>query len=185
MPVSEQTYHRVALEDPERHWELRDGLLREKPAMSWEHHDLMSYLGIRLGERLDPRAFRVHINSTRLRRTPETYFVPDVCVIPASLFQVRRAANPGRLEIYDEPMPLVAEVWSPSTGDYDVDAKIPQYRQRGDLEIWRLHPYQRTLTAWRRQPDDTYTITEYRGGIVRPVALPDVAIDLDALFDFR
>jgi Uma2 family endonuclease len=54
------------------------------------------------------------------------------------------------LEIYDEPLPLVAEVWSPSTGGYDVLAKLPEYRRRGDTEIWLLHPYERTLTAWRR-----------------------------------
>ena len=33
----------------------------------------------------------------------------------------QRAERAGRLEVYDDPMPLVVEVWSPSTGDYDVD----------------------------------------------------------------
>ena len=77
----------------------------------------------------------------------------------------------------------MVEVWSPSTGDYDVDAKLPVYQQRGDREIWRIHPYERTLTSWLRQPDGSYQETLHRGGIVALVALPGVTIDLDELFD--
>jgi Uma2 family endonuclease len=76
----------------------------------------------------------------------------------------------------------VVEVWSPSTGGYDIDAKIPEYRRRGDLEIWRLHPFEKTLAAWRRQPDGSYTELILQGGTVQAVALPNVTIDLDALF---
>jgi len=90
--------------------------------------------------------------------------------------------RPGTLEYYEGPLPLVVEIWSPSTGDYDVDAKLPQYQQRGDLEIWRLHPYERTLTTWVRQPDGRYVKVVHTGGVVRPGALPNVAIDLEALF---
>jgi len=86
------------------------------------------------------------------------------------------------LAIFSDPLPLVVEVWSPSTGDYDVDAKVPVYQQRGDLEIWRIHPYDRTLTAWRRQPDGSYSESLYRGGMITPVALPGVTIDLEMLF---
>ena len=76
----------------------------------------------------------------------------------------------------------MVEVWSRSTGEYDVNTKFPEYKRRGDREIWRLHPYERTLTSWRQQPDGSYTETRFTGGIVHPVALPGVAVDLDALF---
>jgi Uma2 family endonuclease len=82
---------------------------------------------------------------------------------------------------YTEALPLVVEIWSPSTGDYDIAAKLPLYRQRGDQEIWFLHPYERTLTAWRRQPDGSYAEDFYPGGIVPVAALPGLTIDLDAL----
>ena len=62
------------------------------------------------------------------------------------------------------------------------DEKLPEYQRRGDLEIWRIHPYDRTLIAWRRRPDGSYAQTTFTGGVVHPVALPGVAIDLDALF---
>ena len=45
------------------------------------------------------------------------------------------------LAILPDPLPLVAEVWSPSTGDYDIDTTAPVYQRRGDLEIWRIHPF--------------------------------------------
>jgi Uma2 family endonuclease len=73
-------------------------------------------------------------------------------------------------------------VWSPSTGDYDVDTKIPVYQRRGDLEIWRIHPYERTVTRWVRQADGSYEETNHDGGIIPLSALSAVTIDLDALF---
>ena len=79
-------------------------------------------------------------------------------------------------------MPLVVEVWSPSTGDFDVAVKLREYQLRGDAEIWLVHPYDRTLTAWRRQTDGGYSETLYREGSIEPVALPGVRIELAALF---
>jgi Uma2 family endonuclease len=92
------------------------------------------------------------------------------------------AERPNAVEAYAEPLPLIVEVWSPSTGDYDVDSKLPEYRRRGDLEIWRIHPYEHTLTTWRRQPDGRYTETLYTSGSVQPASLPGVTIDLASLF---
>ena len=86
------------------------------------------------------------------------------------------------LEVYEEALPLVVEVWSPSTGAYDVEVKLLEYQRRGDLEIWLIHPYERTLTAWIRQPDGAYAEAIYREGVVRPSALPGVEIDLVSLF---
>ena len=86
------------------------------------------------------------------------------------------------LETYGQLLPLVVEVWSPSTGGYDVDAKFPEYRRRGDVEIWLIHPFARVLTDWRRQSDGEYAVLELRGGSVEPAALPGARIDLDALF---
>lgn len=129
---------------------------------------------------VDRASYIVRITAGHVRRSSENFYIPDVYVVPAELFRAQRGTR--RLEVYEAPLPLVVEVWSPSTGLYDVDSKLPEYQRRGDLEIWRLHPYERTLTAWRRQPDGTYTETSFAGGAVRPVALPNVVIDLDALF---
>ncbi len=182
MVLSQQTYERLALEDPDGQWELHGGRPQEKPAMTWEHNETMVLLGHFLMQQLDRDVFRVRINAGRVRRSSLNVYIPDVMVIPTAYGEGLRN-RPDTLEVFDGPLPLVVEVWSPSTGGYDVDAKLPEYQRRGDAEIWRIHPYDRTLTAWRRQPDGTYEETIFRDGIVHPTALPHVAIDLDALFD--
>ena len=181
MPVSERTYLQLALEDPNQ-WELHCGHLRRKPGMTYEHNRVASRLFFRLRQQLDEERFDVRLGMGHLRRSAESYYIPDVSVIPMELTRPLRG-RPDVLEAYDAPLPLVVEVWSPSTGEYDVDSKVPEYQRRGDLEIWRIHPFDRTLTAWRRQPDGSYAESHYTGGTVQPVALPNVTIDLDTLFD--
>lgn len=180
MPVSEKTFKQVALEDPEGHWELHCGTLRRKPGMSFEHNQMSMDLAATLLHQLDRAQFLVRVNLGHVRRSSQSYYIPDVFVFPAALSE----PFVGRhvLENYGALLPLVVEVWSPSTGDYDVETKLLEYQQRGDLEIWRLHPHEKTLTAWRRQPDGTYTETILHGGLVHPIALPGVTLDLDALF---
>ena len=48
-------------------------------------------------------------------------------------------AQPHRLDVYRDQLPMVVEVWSPSTGDCNVDDKLPEYQRRGDLESWGIH----------------------------------------------
>jgi Uma2 family endonuclease len=179
--MSEEAYRQFALGDPQGQWELYRGQLREKPGMSVEHGDVMMVLAALLHNQLDRNKFRVRAQHARLRRSADTYYVPDIAVIPTPVVQAL-LDQPGSLDAYPEPLPLVVEIWSPSTGRYDIYEKLPDYQQRGDLEIWYVHPYERTLTAWRKRPDGAYTELVYRGGIVRPESLPGVIIDLDALF---
>jgi Uma2 family endonuclease len=132
---------------------------------------------------LDLREYSVRVNTGRLRISTGTYYVSDLMVLPRSLERRRQHEAPQRLEIYDGPMPLVVEVWSPSTGDYDVEEKLREYQRRGDLEVWRIHPYERTLTSWLRQPDGSYGESLSRGGAVHPAGLPQLTIELHSLFE--
>ena len=185
IPVSEETYVRLALEDPENQWELIDGLLVEKPGMSFTHLDVVMLLGNRLAQKVDLRQYRVLINDGRLRRTSRNYLIPDVAIVPVDLLRRLREARPLGLGVFDEPMLFVAEGWSPSTGRYDVRVKIPTYKLRGDHEIWRIQPFERTVTVWLRQPNGEYSETVYHGGVIELSALPGVTVDLDALFNFE
>jgi Uma2 family endonuclease len=178
--MSEEAYQRFVLSGVEGVWELHDGRLVEKPGMTFRHGQIPMLLGHFLLSQLDRHAYQV-VSELRVRRSSATVFMPDLMVVPVAYSEEIR--NQPVLAIFSDPLPLVVEVWSPSTGDYDVDAKVPVYQQRGDLEIWRIHPYERTLTAWRRQPDGSHEETVHRGGMVTPVALPGVEIDLDELFD--
>jgi Uma2 family endonuclease len=180
MPISEKTFKQVALEDPEGHWELHCGMLRRKPGMTYEHNYAMEELNYALRRQLDPSKFEVRSNAGRVSRSPQNYYIPDVFVLPAELTEALLGHRV--LETYSAPLPLVVEIWSPSTGDFDVETRLGEYQRRGDQEIWRLHPYERTLTAWRRQPDASYLEHVQQGGTIQPIALPGVTIDLDALF---
>ena len=182
MPVSLETYERVALEDDDTTWELVCGRLRAKPIMTTEHNDLCRRLVRRLVLQLDEADYAINQDATHLRISNGNTYVPDVVVIPRAAVE-RLRARPRTFEVYDEPMPLVVEVWSPSTGVYDVAEKLREYQLRGDAEIWRLHPYERTLTAWRRQADGSYSEQVFTGGAVEPVALPGVVIVLVELFE--
>ena len=164
--MSEQEYQEVILSGLPGNWELHDGRLVEKPGMSWKHSAIASLLGVLLQNQLHLDDYRVFFES-RVRRRPATIFLPDVMVVPTAYGEAIR--DLPELAIFADPLPLVVEVWSPSTGTYDTDAKIPVYQQRSDLEIWRIHPYERTLTSWVRQADGSYPETVYRHGII-PVA---------------
>ena len=177
--ISEEAYQKFVLSGVDGSWELHDGRLVEKPAMTFRHGQIPMLLGHFLLSQLDRDAYAV-VSELRVRKTSATVFMPDLMVVPTAYSKEIR--DRPVLAIFSDPLPLVVEVWSPSTGDYDVDAKVPVYQQRGDLEIWRIHPYERTVTSWQRQPDGSYQETIHRGGIVTPVALPGVAIDLETLF---
>lgn len=70
----------------------------------------------------------------RCGRSTDTIFIPDLFVVPIDYGREFRG-RPDILAIFRDPLTLVVEIWSPSTGDYDVNAKIPEYRRRGDHEV--------------------------------------------------
>ncbi len=162
MAISMATYEQVALEDDDVVWELECGQLLPKSPMTWEHSDIIGLVHVALVTQLDLRLYAVRGNIARVLRG--------------------KREESRRLEVYDEPLPLIVEVWSPSTGGRDSGVKLQGYQERGDVETWLIHPYERTLTAWRRQPDGGYTETLIREGIVEPVALPGVRVALADLF---
>ena len=180
MGVSYATYEQVALEDGDTTWEYVCGQLREKPAMTQEHNRAASLLAYFIQTQLPIEDFEVFHNAGRLRTSAGNAFVPDVVVIPLSLAAGQRGTR--ELETYAEPVPFVAETWSKSTGAYDSQTKLPEYRARADLVIWLVHPYEKTVRSFERQADATYLERTHSGGRVSIPSLPGVSVDLDRLF---
>jgi Uma2 family endonuclease len=176
--MTEAVYREFVLSGVDGARELHDGQLVEKPGMSWKHGSTVTRLISMFHQQLDPAEFEV-FTELRIRRPAATIFLPDLMVVPTSYGEAIR--DLPVLAVFSDPLPLVVEVWSPSTGNYDVDAKLPVYKQRGDLEIWRIQSSEGTLTNWQRQPDGTYREVIHREGTIAPVALPEVSIDLGAL----
>src|SRR3954463_15325759 len=75
--LSNETYEHLALSDPDRQWELRDGVLREKPARPAAANWLAAKLSFLLLSQLDWSAYQVRTNNGRVRLPGATYFIPD------------------------------------------------------------------------------------------------------------
>ena len=183
MTVSEETYKQLALEDIHGHWELHAGRLVRKPGMTAQHADAIEALYRMLADQLPRSGFAVRGDAGRLRRPEGSYYEADVMVVPRDYVRDLREHRATELEVYTRPVPFVAEVWSPSTGRYDVTTKIPGYKERGDAEIWHLHPLEHSVTIWRRQPDGSYSASVHTGGVIELAALPGVRINIDELFE--
>ncbi len=180
MPTSVATYERVALEDREGNWELVCGQLRRKPGMTMRHNTVSRLMYNTLYDQLPRDTFDIAANSARLRLPDGSHYVPDLVVIPL-------AAKEGSwesvgLEAYAPPVPFVVEIWSPSTGDYDIESKVPGYKARGDAEIWFVDLRDQTVTRHREQPDGGYATDRLRRGRIRLTSLPVAIIDMDAIF---
>ena len=177
-----EIYKELALHERAR-WELAPCIgLRRKPPMGREHALSSATLLSHLGRSLDGKPFTILMNAPSLELVDGVhYFIPDVCVIPHGLWGPR-SNRPTGLWTLAAALPLVVEVWSPSTGEYDMETKFAEYRARGDQEIWRIHPYEMTVTTWRRQQDGSYEETVYTSGEIPVLSLPGVVIPFDVLF---
>src|SRR5262245_11040104 len=128
--MSPEEYEHLALGEAGRGWELVNGRLREKPSMSIAH-EFMSYdLAVFLTNHLPRDRYRVHHDSAKLKRADRSYYIPDVAVTSPSGADLLRA-DPHALNLHVDPVLLVVEVRSPSTGDYDLETKIRAYQDRG------------------------------------------------------
>jgi Uma2 family endonuclease len=183
MVVSAPTYTELALTEAGKLLELHDGVLVEKPPMSIGHNRTLRKLDWVFSHQIDRSRFEISVNASRLYLPDNTYYIPDLAIIPVAAVEAL-GDRLDVLEVYATPLPLVVEIWSPSTGDYDINEKIPRYQQRGDTEIWRLHPFERSITAWRRQPDGSYRETLLTAGIIEPIDVPGVSFAIEALFDW-
>jgi Uma2 family endonuclease len=180
MPLTQETFAALVLEDIDGRWVIHNQKRREKPPMSLGHNRIARKLMRRLLAELPEDEFDVLVNDGHLALPHGDSYIPDVAIVPIHL--LNQLGSDFTFESYSAPLPLVVEVWSPSTGNYDVDAKVPRHQLRGDAEIWRIHPFERTLTAWRRQPDCSYVESAHASDGIALAALPEIAIDLDELF---
>ena len=178
--MSEAEYREFALTAEGKLFELWNGVPRQKPPMNIMHNAVASYLGFALANQLDRRIHCVNVNGGRARCSARTYYIPDVIVIPRV---VQELYDPDALGAYAEPLSLVVEVWSWTEEPYDFTTKLSAYRERGDEGVWFIHPYERTLTAWSRQPDGNYIEESFNPGVVPVNALPGVNIDLAKLLE--
>ncbi len=80
---------------------------------------------------------------------------------------------------------FIAEIISPSTASKDNITKAALYEKHGVKEYWIVHPLDNIIVIRRLGENGKYTPADfYEGkGTMELAVLPDLAIDLDTLFD--
>ena len=123
----------------------------------------------------------VAVDNALLPVSPDRYYRPDFAVIPLDLAEAM-VPTPDSWETFAFALPLVGEVWSPSNSEQERQEKLQGYQERGDQEIWRIHPKDLVLRRWLRLADGSYVSQEHREGVISPHFLPHVTIHLDELW---
>jgi Uma2 family endonuclease len=104
-----------------------------------------------------------------------------VTVVPDLFFIARdRLHIVGPKAIIGAP-DLVVEILSPSTRDYDLGPKKALYARYGVQEYWIIDPAARSLAVLVLR-GDRYEELPHDGSIAHSLVLPDLTIDLAALF---
>lgn len=162
--------------------ELIDGVayVREPPAPSRPHQELAGELHFQIRLALEGKSCRVYMApfDVRLPKGGEaddridTVVQPDVLIV-CDLSKLDQRGMRGAPD-------WIAEVLSPTTASHDQIVKVPIYERAGVLEVWLVHPIDRTVTIYRLA-DGRYgrpTVLELRGQT--PIsAIPGVTIDWD------
>jgi Uma2 family endonuclease len=179
------TYGEYLTWSDDRREELIDGTayVKEPPAPSWSHQELLSELYYQVRQALQGKPCRVYFApfDVRLPKADEADDLIDTVVQPDLLIVCDRQKLDQR-GVRGAP-DWVAEVLSPSTARYDRLIKIPVYERTGVREVWLIHPIDRTLAIYRLE-EGRYggpTILELKGR-TSLTAVPDISIDWDQLF---
>jgi hypothetical protein len=81
--------------------------------MTASHNQAGIDLAFAIMQQLDRSEYTVRVDSARAKRSHETYDIPDVLVVPTRLV-APQLGRTDTLEVYEEPLPLVAEIRSPT-----------------------------------------------------------------------
>jgi Uma2 family endonuclease len=164
--------------------EIIDGVayVREPPAPSLTHQELVAELFYQLRGALEGRSCRVCVAplDIRLPRSDEADEMIETVVQP-DVFIVCDRGKFDKRGVRGAP-DWLAEVLSPSTARYDQSVKIPLYERAGVPEVWLIHPTDRTLAIYRLE-DGRYGRPIYQElkGQTLLSAVPSVSIDWDRM----
>lgn len=182
MTISFRTFAQLALEDAEGRWELMSGAPRRKPPESFQHGALIDGLMEQIVPQLRGSIFRLSVNHARLMIDQGHILLPDLAVVPRAISARAVRERPNALETYHTSLPLVIDVWTPATAEFNVEASIPEYRRANTEEIWLIHPAARAVTTWVRRTSGAYEEVIRVAGVLTAARVPDLSLDITALF---
>lgn len=149
--------------------ELIDGLLVTMSPKTTEHESAIRWLNLRLARGIDPEVHDLGVGNplTIGRSEPE----PDLIVVR------RDASAPYH---FDEAELVIEVAWSSLRHDLVVKAELYAAAGLGDYWVVDLHAG-RIVVHRDPGPEGYATVTEVRGGTLRPLAAGLPAIDVDGL----
>ncbi|MFW5636703.1 MAG: Uma2 family endonuclease [Thermodesulfobacteriota bacterium] len=169
----------------EHRLELIEGVVYDlSPAPSRRHQEICGELFRQIANFLTGKDCRVYAApfDVRLPRFEErdedttTVVQPDISVVCDSAKLDDRGCR-GTPD-------WVVEIISPATASRDQIQKVALYEAHGVQEYWIVHPTDNLLTIRRLDENGRYGIPEILEGRgeVRPAILPELGVDLDAVF---
>lgn len=171
------TYDDLAqMPDDGKRYEVIDGELLVNPSPAKAHQRLQRRIGWLFKSLEESDAGEVFFAPVDVRLSPYDIVQPDL------LFLL-----PHRLEIYrpsgvvEGPPDIVVEILSPSTRSIDQIRKAALYARGGVPEYWIADPDTPSLMIYELQQGQ-YRPVPAEAGQSRSLVLPDLAIDLDAIF---
>jgi Uma2 family endonuclease len=180
MSIATRRYtHKDLDETPDdgKRYEIIDGDLIVSAAPIRPHQKLLYRFTRFVGDHVDER------------RLGEVYFAPvdvefseDNVVQPDLLFILTERLNIYRGNTVYGPPDIVLEIHSPSSQFRDRTDKFRLYERNKVPEYWQADPDCQTLTIHALNASRTYERSEPADGILRSRVLPDLIIDVAALF---
>ena len=164
-----------AITDEDLKCEYLDGELIVHSPASFEHEDLAAFLLSLLREFVTSRNLGRAVGSNAVMQLGAKRLSPDVSVL---LTRNRERQQGGR--VYG-PMDLVVEVISRSTRTYDLQTKLPLYREARVPEIWLVDAERRQFEAHALHGED-YASRVLGTGRWPSVALAGLVVDVDWLW---
>ena len=164
--------------------EIVHGESRMMPPASQRHIDLIEELADILKSQLDPREYRVTSSGAGLgiERSPLTYRIPDLMVFRQEARRQDRARNAGNDPYIWTAPDLLVECLSPSNRKGAVQELLTDYAQIAVPEVWLLDPALPQFASYRYRSGALQESQKITHGRVTPLLLPNVTVDLAALW---
>jgi len=157
--------------------EFAAGCVEVLPMPTRRHQVILALLYELFVGFLRPRGGKVLFAPLRLQVRPSTYREPDLLLL-------LDANDPRNQNAFWLGADLVIEIVSPDDPERDIRVKRADYAEAGIPEYWVVDARTETLEIHRAPAGEQYAerLQPVRGTTIAPVAFPDTAIPIDAIF---
>ncbi len=167
----------IAMPADGQRYELINGEVCVSPAPHRLHQKVSFRLTLQVGSHVEPLALgELYYAPVDVRLSPHDIVQPDL------IFLLRDRLHLYRGSVVEGPPDIVVEILSPSTRQTDLVRKAALYARAGVPEYWQLDLEARTLRILALHEGQYREVAPDDEGRLRSIILPDLLIDLQALF---